>query len=186
MFSLGHSLTGVAVGLVSIPTPIPNNRLLLGLTACAIAANTPDFRIPHWGHEEYAFSHSLVVTSAFILLLSLVTTLAAKWFKKTIPWKIYLAVGGAWMSHLLLDTFYNHGKGLKMFWPLSDAAIALPMPWFHNIDVHAGFFAWSNISEYISEFLFFSVVVLIAWVVRRRLSFNDSVCIECESDSTAT
>ncbi|MCJ7700410.1 MAG: hypothetical protein MUO62_02400 [Anaerolineales bacterium] len=31
---------------------------------------------------------------------------------------------------MLLDTFYNHGKGVKMFWPFSEVRLALPIPWF--------------------------------------------------------
>jgi hypothetical protein len=29
-----------------------------------------------------------------------------------------------------LDSLYNHGHGVAIFWPLSDVRLALPIPWF--------------------------------------------------------
>ena len=38
----------------------------------------------------------------------------------------------AWFSHLLLDSFYGHGLGVALLWPLSDARLALPIAWFET------------------------------------------------------
>ena len=39
----------------------------------------------------------------------------------------------AWLSHLLLDSFYNHGRGVLIFWPLSRARLNLAIPWFATL-----------------------------------------------------
>ena len=46
-----------------------------------------------------------------------------------------LAGAVAWYSHLLLDTLYNHGKGLAIFWPFGSGRVALPIPWFSTLKV---------------------------------------------------
>jgi hypothetical protein len=34
---------------------------------------------------------------------------------------------------MLLDALYNHGRGIGIFWPLSDAHLILPVPWFETL-----------------------------------------------------
>jgi membrane-bound metal-dependent hydrolase YbcI (DUF457 family) len=47
-------------------------------------------------------------------------------------WRWVVAAGAAaWLSHFLLDSFYSHGHGIRIFWPVSDAALNLAIPWFH-------------------------------------------------------
>jgi membrane-bound metal-dependent hydrolase YbcI (DUF457 family) len=50
-------------------------------------------------------------------------------------WPLVWAGTAAWLSHLLLDSFYSHGKGVRIFWPLSLDALNLPMPWFDVLQV---------------------------------------------------
>jgi hypothetical protein len=174
MTFVGHCMTGVAIGLVVIPSRTPRSRLIFCLAGCAIAANMPDFNIRHWGHYDYLFSHSIFVNSAIILILALAIDLISKIFNRKISWRLLIAWAGAWLSHLLLDTFYNHGLGLCMFWPFSKSALVLPMPWFHTIKVEAGFITWHNLSEFITEFLFFSLVVVPAIYFRWRCCAGDA------------
>jgi hypothetical protein len=172
MTFVGHCMTGVAIGLVIIPTRTPRSRMFFGLAGCAVAANMPDLPIRHWGHDDYLFSHSLFVNSAIILLFVLAIALISKVFERKISWRLLFAWANAWLSHLLLDTLYNHGLGLSMFWPYSNAALALPIPWFHTIEVEAGLTAWHNLREYLFEFLSFSLIVVVAILIRWRCTVN--------------
>ena len=139
MTPVGHTITGVAIGLMAMPRRRPKRKAALFLALCAVLANVPDFPLPNWGHERYDISHSLFVN------LALIAPLAAVMF--TMPHdrresresressgngSARMAVGGAaaWLSHLLLDSFYNHGRGIGIFWPFSATKLALPLPWF--------------------------------------------------------
>lgn len=161
-------MTGLAIGLIAIPPYVSRSRLIFGLTYCAIAANMPDLGIAHWGHSNYAVSHSIFVNGAIILALASAIAYVSKISTREISWALLFALAGAWLSHLLLDTFYNHGLGLRMFWPFSKAALALPMPWFHTIDIKQSFTAWHNMSEFLTEGLFFTLLLAPAFFIRRR------------------
>jgi len=47
--------------------------------------------------------------------------------------KVLAAWSIAWFSHLLLDSMYAHGQGIAIFWPFSDAHLAMPVSWFETI-----------------------------------------------------
>ncbi len=73
----------------------------------------------------------------------------------------------AWISHLLLDTFYNHKRGLALFWPLSNARLALPIPWLAVVSrpflpVRAG-----NLRIILLDFLTFFPLVILAIIFRK-------------------
>ena len=93
-------------------------------------ALAPDWRIKYWGHHRYDISHSIFTNTLAILILVVVLLCWKGMIVKIGGWGV--VVGGivAWLSHLLLDTFYNHGQGIAMFWPFSKARVALPIPWF--------------------------------------------------------
>ena len=74
-------------------------------------------------------------------------------------------IGGsfAWLSHLLLDSFYNHGKGIAIYWPFSNARLALPIPWF---DVGAGSLA-HLLQVFLIEFISYIPFLLLALLIRQ-------------------
>lgn len=80
-----------------------------------------------------------------------------------------LGLALAWYSHLLLDTLYNHGYGLAMFWPVSDRSIALPVPWLsrgdreHVLSLH-------NVMVAVYEFLTFTPLVVMAYLVKKGVT----------------
>ena len=45
----------------------------------------------------------------------------------------WVVAGGAaaWLRHFVLDSFYSHGLGVRIFWLFSDASLNLAIPWFH-------------------------------------------------------
>jgi hypothetical protein len=41
----------------------------------------------------------------------------------------------AWFSHLPLDSIYAHGQGIAIYWPFSDAYLAMPVSWFETLSL---------------------------------------------------
>lgn len=87
-----------------------------------------------WGHDRYWFSHSIIVNGVMALVVAAIFSTwrsAARWLGGP-----KVIAGGllAWLSHMLLDTFYNHGRGLAMFWPVGSWRLALPISWFSVMD----------------------------------------------------
>jgi len=133
MTQVGHTLTGLAIGVACLPGKRSARARLIHLVAFGFLANIPDLPLKNWGHDLYYFSHSL-----FVNLLLILIALSAFIFLKNMRaraggWAVIFGGTLAWLSHLLLDTFYNHGKGLLMFWPLSERRLALPIPWFSAV-----------------------------------------------------
>ncbi len=155
MTFVGHCMTGVAIGLVLIPQHFSRRQLLAGLAGCAVAANLPDLEVPYWGHANYGVSHSIFVNAALILALVGAAALLVRLWGLKVSWKLIAAWAVAWLSHMLLDSFYNHGLGVRIFWPFSNAALVLPIPWFHTINLHKSFWSWYNMSAFLSEFCFY-------------------------------
>lgn len=132
MTLVGHGLTGAALGLLATPRDAGWPRTLAMLVIFAALGNTPDLPLPGWGHNLYEVSHSLPVTLALVALLG-----AALWSwpatRRRLGGRTLLLGAAAWCSHLLLDSFYNHGKGVAIFWPLSRASLNLALPWFSTV-----------------------------------------------------
>ncbi len=125
MTPVGHSLMGVTIAVVCLPSKLSKTASFLGLTNFVVLANLPDAPLPGWGHDRYGISHSVFVNVA--LIAGLVLVLRRAWPRL---WRVFAGGAVAWLSHLLLDTLYNHGRGLAMFWPMSQARLVLPVPWF--------------------------------------------------------
>lgn len=131
MTQVGHILTGVAIGVACMPEQKPKGWKVVYLSLCAFLANVPDLQLPYWGHHTYYYvSHSLFVNLALIGLL-LLLFLGRRNLRTACGGTLPILGGAlAWLSHLLLDTFYNQAKGLMMFWPFSQARLSLALPWF--------------------------------------------------------
>jgi LexA-binding, inner membrane-associated putative hydrolase len=130
MTSLGHSLLGITIGICCVPRRTSARWKVGYFAAFVVLSNIPDLPFPHWGHERYDISHNLFVN----LLLCLIMVALLGWHPNIRHFigggKILGGGVAAWLSHLVLDSFYNHGRGVAIFWPLSDAHLALPIPWF--------------------------------------------------------
>lgn len=171
MTPVGHSLTGIAIGLIVMPREFSWRAKASTLVSFVLLANLPDFAFPGWGHDRYDISHSIFVTG--VLAMALVLLLRAFGATRRVVTPGLLAGGvAAWYSHLLLDTFYNHGKGLAMFWPLSDARLALPIPWFTTMDPHH-LLSIRNATVFGIEGLCYGGIVLGAIAYRSRMSKSE-------------
>jgi membrane-bound metal-dependent hydrolase YbcI (DUF457 family) len=121
---VGHSLVGVSLAAAGSPN-MKNGRFVLTAALFAVFANFPDFAfriIPYYK------SHSLVTVLAILAVALLLMGLVRR--RAFIADRRLILLGSlAVISHLLLDTFYNHGQGLMLFWPLSESRQAFPIPW---------------------------------------------------------
>ena len=139
MTIVGHSLTGLSLAAIALP----RGKSLLWYLVIGhffiLFANMPDLPLPGWGHRNYQISHSLFVTALLASLLPLLLLLPR--FHSTVGSRIVLAWALTWFGHMLLDLMYSHGAGIGIFWPFSNAHLALPLPWFETL-------RWPPITEH--------------------------------------
>ncbi len=133
MTFVGHTLTGATLGVLSLPRGYPKRWQKSYLLIFGLLANIPDLPLKYWGHDRYEISHSLLVNGLMILSLAVFVS-SWKDLKSKLGWGVLLSGSLAWLSHLLLDSFYNHGNGVAIFWPFSHGRLALPIPWFSVLE----------------------------------------------------
>lgn len=173
MTFVGHGLAGAAIALLLLP---PNRNSLryrcLYFLAIVPLSSLPDYRFKGWGHDQYAISHSLFVNLAIIAVLAAVLCS----YKKTARFlgapRAVAAGALVWLSHLLLDSFYNHGRGIAIFWPFSKARLALPIPWLEILKPVPPPMTMQAVGVYSLEFVTFFPILFLAWYItsRRRTS----------------
>lgn len=122
---------GLSIAVLALPRGRSLGWYLLIGQFFVFFANAPDFPLPGWGHGSYQVSHSLFLTASLAASMSLLLLLPR--FNARVYKRVLLAWTIAWLSHLLLDSMYSHGRGIGIFWPLSDAHLALPVPWFDTL-----------------------------------------------------
>ena len=172
MTPIGHSLMGLSLAAFAVPV---NGRASIlnwrnfGIACAFVAlANLPDWPLPNWGHDRYDISHSVFVNVGLIGLVVVLAKVFAKgsWFCRN---RFLVLAAMAWLSHLLLDTFYNHGQGIGLFWPVSKQKLSLALPWFENWDLSQPVTAPDNLSVFGIEFLAYFPVLLVALFVSFKL-----------------
>ncbi len=131
MTSVGHCLTGLSFAALVVPRCWERKEKVVALAAFVLVANAPDLPLPFWGHYSYRVSHSLFVNLALAAVVVGLLISSRAWRSEVARRWVVLGGAAAWLSHLLLDSFYSHGHGIRIFWPVSDAALRLPVPWFH-------------------------------------------------------
>lgn len=162
MTTIGHTLTGIAIGLVCKPKNISLRRSIVHLAFFAFLANIPDLPLPKWGHDDYRVSHSLFVTLMFITTIVIGLAFAKKIRERLGGWPVISSGALAWLSHLLLDSFYNTGYGIAIFWPFSKARLILPIPWFSVLPSIPPPFTWPIIQIFLIEFISYFPLVILA------------------------
>ncbi len=114
MTTVGHSLIGLSFSALAMPfLDTPRAKVCLAFT-CIALANLPDWPLPNWGHDAYRISHSLFMNSLILVSLAFVVSLIPLLRRAIHPW-VAVFVCLAWLSHLLLDSFYRHGHGVAVF-----------------------------------------------------------------------
>lgn len=169
MTQVGHIITGIAIGVISMPEKKSTREKLLHLAIFALLANVPDFPFKNWGHDRYIVSHSMFI-NLFIMLSILPLLVYLKDFRTRIGgWPVVIGGAFSWLSHLLLDTFYNHGLGLRMFWPLNRESLALPIPWF---SVVRNPLSWNTVHIMLVEFACYGGLLLMVIVLKKSRIFH--------------
>lgn len=168
MTQMGHSLVGLSFGILALKKlPLNAKRIFIPsiLILFVILANLPDLPVPGWGHDRYEVSHSLWITMIVALGISCAYLLLCKYIFKTKPQGLFLLLMNlALFSHLLLDSFYNHGYGVAIFWPFSSASLVLPIPWLSVQKDLPPPITQEMIKIWLLEFLTFGPLLLVALI----------------------
>jgi hypothetical protein len=170
MTNVGHNLTGIALGIICLPKGSSLLRTSVHLLVFITLSMMPDHDIPGWGHSNYRVSHSLFVHLSPMGVAIMLLAWKRGWRARLGGWPVVICGGLAWMSHFLLDTFYNHGAGLAMFWPFSATRVSLPIPCFSTLS-HGPDSFWShNLRVYAVETACYGPLVLLALAARMIFS----------------
>jgi len=121
----------MAIAALALPQAQSRRWYLWMLFAFGFFANLPDYPLPGWGHVSYHVSHSIFVTALLAALMALL--LLWPTFHERVGRRVLVAWSIAWFSHMVLDSMYNHGQGIAIFWPVSDAHLAMPVTWFETV-----------------------------------------------------
>ena len=113
----------------------------------------------------YDICHSIFVNGGAMIVLGL---LAWGWLRRRPGWR-GLIIGGeiAWASHLVLDATYNHGRGVHVFWPVSDGALVLTLPWFSTIKLPWSDHTAENWRTFGIEAIFYGAILAVCVIIRR-------------------
>lgn len=165
MTTVGHTLAGIAVGVLCLPEQKSTRWKAVYFAVFALLPNIPDLPLPYWGHARYELSHSLFVN--LLAILGIAALIAWRRDMRSRFGGTMLAGGAvAWFSHLLLDSLYRDGGGVAIFWPFSDARLHLPVPWFSVVPVPPPV-TGALLRELAAEFLSYFPLVLLAFALRR-------------------
>lgn len=164
MTTVGHSLTGLSLAILTLPRGKSLVWYLLIGHFFVFFANLPDFPLPGWGHRSYQISHSIFLAALLTSLMALLLLLP--WFREQVGKTVVVAWIAAWFTHMLLDSLYSHGMGIGIFWPFSNMHLALPLPWFETL-------RWPPMSEHNrrvfgTELLVFGGLLLLCIWLRRN------------------
>jgi hypothetical protein len=168
MTQVGHTLTGLAFGVLSLPSSVSKTRRAVQLGVFAVLANIPDIPLPYWGHARYAISHSVFVNLVLCILVCASLMRFRDLRDRPGDWRMRGLGAAAWFSHLLLDTFYNHGHGVGIFWPFSTATLALPIPWFSVLVPPMWPLTLQGLRIGLIEFISYAPLVLMTLYIRNR------------------
>ena len=172
MTQVGHALTGAAFGVLCLPDNASSVRKAAHLAAFMALSLVPDFAIRNWGHDRYYVSHSLFINLLLIATIVLLLAVLKDLRVKLGGWKVITGGSLAWLSHLLLDSFYNHGKGVAIFWPFSKARLVLPLPWLSVVTHLPPPITPELIRIFLIEFATFFPLIMLAILIRRRFVWN--------------
>jgi membrane-bound metal-dependent hydrolase YbcI (DUF457 family) len=164
----GHLLTGTAIGIVVMSEYKSDGVKAVHLISFALLALLPDWPIKGWAHQRYYFSHSLFVNLLMIAAGFMVFLFLPKARNRIGGWPVLVGAVLAWLSHLLLDSFYNHGHGVAIFWPFSDARLKLPIPWLAVVNSPVFPITPEKVRGVLIETVSFLPLVILAIVIRKK------------------
>lgn len=164
MTPVGHSLTGLALGVLGAPREASRRARAAYAALFVVLPNAPDLPLPGWGHSDYVVSHSLLANAALAALAARLVVASPRLLAHLGGTRGLACAALAWMSHMLLDAFYNHHKGVGIYWPFSSAHLDLGLPWFRTL--HSARFDALTARILLVEAFFYGVVLLAAIAAR--------------------
>jgi membrane-bound metal-dependent hydrolase YbcI (DUF457 family) len=167
MTQVGNTLTGLAIGILCMPRGSRAASKVAHMAAFAVLANVPDIPLPGWSHERYDISHSIFVNLLLIGLVIFALALSRATRHRIGGWRVMAGGALTWLSHLLLDSFYNHGHGIAIFWPFSDARLVLPVSWFSVMPATPPPVTPQMLQIWLIEFAAYFPLVMLALLGRR-------------------
>jgi len=165
MTTVGHSLAGLSIAALTLPKGKSLMWYLLVGHFFVFFANVPDFPLANWGHASYQVSHSIFVTGLMASLMALLLFYPP--FNRHVGAKIVFWWSVTWLVHMVLDSMYNHGRGIGIFWPFSDAHLVMPVPWFETLTWPP--FTEHNRDVFLIEIVVYGTLLALCLVLRRRL-----------------
>jgi membrane-bound metal-dependent hydrolase YbcI (DUF457 family) len=162
MTFVAHSIVGLTVATIIMPKTFKVYQKSLLFVIFVAFANLPDLTRPGYGHELYYLSHSIFVNLILLLIVVMPFLLSEKLRNRIGGFPVLIGCAICWLSHLLLDSMYNHGQGIAMFWPFSDARLALPVPFFETLKGGDTYFSSHSIKVFLIEIAFYGSFFAIA------------------------
>ena len=151
MTLIGHSLVGATLAILFTPSSHSGREKAIVIGAFIIMAYIPDLPVPGWGHWQYHISHSVFVNSVLMVLFVMILCYS-KYVKNIGSYRIIIGALIAWSSHFLLDSLYNHGRGVGIFWPFSNSKLALPVPWFSTLQSSSSLLSYYNLKIFTFQY----------------------------------
>jgi len=164
MTFVAHSIVGATVAAAVAPRRFKTWQKATLVGAFVVLGNLPDLDFSFWGHSRYDISHSIFVNLGLVLVAAGPFLASSKLRGKIGGAGVVCGVAAAWLSHLLLDTFYAHGPGIAIYWPFSKARLALPIPFFQTLKRADIYFDSHSVRVFAIEVAFygsFSVLFLL-------------------------
>lgn len=171
MTPVGHSLTGLTILAAVAPPNWGLKKLIPAAGAFVVLANAPDLPVPGWGHDRYDISHSVFCTSLGVLVLWALYRGFCRISKADkLPRRIVAGAGAAWFSHLLLDSFYNHGLGVAVMWPFGNGRLNFPFPWFETLRMPIDYASAHSLGVFRIEACFYGAILAVVCLIRWRIA----------------
>lgn len=168
MTFVGHILTGLSIGTLAMPRRWGRRGKAALLLAFAFLAEVPDVKLPYWGHHRYDISHSLMMN---LLIAGIPALVLLFWAapRRRLGGAAVIVMGlAAVLSHLLLDSFYNHNEGVMIGWPINEYRLNLSLPWFTAMVP-----AWNlTFARVLAVEALFYGPLLLACIAARRLAIR--------------
>lgn len=173
MTPVGHICAGTAFAVLALPRVSSQKRTRLTIATFAILANFPDAPFPYWGHSVYENSHSFFYNFLWMLPVSLYFLLSTR--GKQVSGGPWIVIAGcmACFSHILMDSTYNHGMGLRVWMPFSFERLTLPNAWLDSLRHPSEFLHTLRVGFF--EFLTYGPGIYIALWFRQKLHPNDQL-----------
>ena len=146
-------------------TPVSRKRLAVAAVLVALMAPDADLLMFPWAGPDLRtfhnyFSHSLLLAPIFGIAFGFLCRLLTGG-----RWTFYAIVGClCYVSHILVDAV-TWGRGVQMFWPLTDQRFSAPFCLFYGVRHSVGA-PWTSYLITVANDLGFGVVV---WLLTRRL-----------------